>query len=306
MIKKHAYLIMAHNELYVLERLLGLIDDERNDIFIHIDKKCNEITEEMLQKVINKSNLYFLKERKDLKWGGVSLVECEISLLELALNKGNYEYYHLLSGVDLPIKSQDYIHEFFEKNKGMEFIGFNNFDEERKKVAYYYFFQETAPRKSKGKSLKVKFNNFLHVFYRVLDRMIILIQKFLIINRLKNFKGKICRGSQWISITNNLVADLISDKDEILSMYKYTAYPDEIFIQTYAYNSKYRDKIYNLKDEYSGCLRYIDWTRGWPYTFRHDDFNEVINSDKLFARKFNSKVDSKIIDEIYKTICSKN
>lgn len=36
---KHAYLIMVHNQFYVLEILLKLIDDERNDIFLHIDKK---------------------------------------------------------------------------------------------------------------------------------------------------------------------------------------------------------------------------------------------------------------------------
>ncbi|CAK7080896.1 MAG: hypothetical protein PARBB_03974 [Parabacteroides distasonis] len=37
---KHAYLIMAHNEPIILNKLLLLIDDERNDIFIHYDKKC--------------------------------------------------------------------------------------------------------------------------------------------------------------------------------------------------------------------------------------------------------------------------
>ena len=37
---KHAYLIMAHNEFYILEKLLKLIDDERNDIYLHIDKKA--------------------------------------------------------------------------------------------------------------------------------------------------------------------------------------------------------------------------------------------------------------------------
>lgn len=306
MIKKHAYLIMAHNEPYVLERLLGLIDDERNDIFIHIDKKCNEITKNMVRSAIKISSVYFLEPRQNIRWGGFTQVKCEISLIELALKQGQYEYYHILSGADLPIKNQDYIHKFFEDNKGKEFIGFNNFDKERKKISYFYFLQEVAPRSKKGNSLKVRYNNFLHVFFRVIDRLLILFQRIVNMNRLKNFNGIVCRGANWVSITNNLVADLISDKDEILSMYKYTAYPDEIFIQTYAYNSKYRDKIYNLKDEYSGCLRYIDWTRGWPYTFRHDDFNEIINSDKLFARKFNSKVDSKIIDEIYKTICSKN
>ena len=37
--KKHAYLIMAHNSIESLKHLLQVIDDERNDIFLHIDKK---------------------------------------------------------------------------------------------------------------------------------------------------------------------------------------------------------------------------------------------------------------------------
>ena len=36
--KKHAYLIMAHNNFYILEKLLHLLDDPRNDIYVHIDK----------------------------------------------------------------------------------------------------------------------------------------------------------------------------------------------------------------------------------------------------------------------------
>lgn len=30
---KHAYLIIAHNDFYILEKLLMLLDDERNDIY---------------------------------------------------------------------------------------------------------------------------------------------------------------------------------------------------------------------------------------------------------------------------------
>ena len=39
MVNKHAYLIMAHGNFELLEKLLRQIDDPRNDIYIHIDKK---------------------------------------------------------------------------------------------------------------------------------------------------------------------------------------------------------------------------------------------------------------------------
>ena len=38
---KHAYLILAHNNFNQLKKLINLLDDIDNDIFIHIDEKSN-------------------------------------------------------------------------------------------------------------------------------------------------------------------------------------------------------------------------------------------------------------------------
>ena len=55
-----------------------------------------------------------LPERVDVRWGDFSQVECELALFK-AVVKNGYDYYHLLSGVDLPIKSAQYLVDFFEK-----------------------------------------------------------------------------------------------------------------------------------------------------------------------------------------------
>lgn len=68
MSKKHAYLILAHSEPEILGVLVSLLDDERNDIFIHIDKKSNIIDFSGVKTA--RSNLFFLEERMDAKWGG--------------------------------------------------------------------------------------------------------------------------------------------------------------------------------------------------------------------------------------------
>lgn len=119
---KHAYLIIAHNNFYILEKLIKLLDDERNDIYIHIDKKVKEFDFEYFINICKKSNINFIKRNK-VYWGSYSQIQCELNLLKEA-TKNCYKYYHLLSGIDLPIKSQNYIHDYFEKNKGIEFIGF--------------------------------------------------------------------------------------------------------------------------------------------------------------------------------------
>ena len=75
--------------------------------------------------------------------------------------------------------------------------------------------------------------------------------------------------------------------------FRFSECADEIFLQTIAYSSPYHD---NIEDE---CLRFIDWNRGGPYTFKSEDFDLLVNSYKLFARKFDEKVDNEIIERIY-------
>ncbi len=38
--QKHAYIIIAHSNFMVLEYAFKMIDDERNDIYLLIDKKA--------------------------------------------------------------------------------------------------------------------------------------------------------------------------------------------------------------------------------------------------------------------------
>ena len=100
---KHAYLIIAHNEYPVLRALLSMLDDERNDIFLHIDHRSMELYEKIHSVQMQRANLHILSTRNKVYWGDLSQVETEYLLLETASAKEAYSYYHLLSGTDLPI-----------------------------------------------------------------------------------------------------------------------------------------------------------------------------------------------------------
>ena len=49
--ERHAYLIMAHGNHTQLSKLVSALDDERNDIYIHIDKKTRNIVSDELPTV---------------------------------------------------------------------------------------------------------------------------------------------------------------------------------------------------------------------------------------------------------------
>ena len=99
---------------------------------------------------------------------------------------------------------------------------------------------------------------------------------------------------------------ILSKKNEIKNIYSYSLCSDELFVQTIVYNSMFNKNIISAEsDDFLAIKRYIDWQRGKPYTFRTDDFDELVNSKCFFARKFSTKVDKKIVDMIYNYVKNK-
>ena len=290
---KHAYLIMAHNEPYILERILKLIDDERNDIYIHIDKKWKNFDFQYFKDLVKKSNLYFT-ERLDVRWGSDKQIECELILFKTASNNDKYEYYHLLSGVDLPLVHQDKIHDFFEQNKGKEFVIFDDHDNISEsaldRVKLYHFLVPWARSKSK---FKCWFFGKFHF------RSLKLMRKFKV-DRTKKYNIKFRKGANWVSITDDFVRYILANKKSIKKIFKYSFCADELFVQTILYNSDFYSRVFSKQnDDYMGMKRLIDWNRGQPYVFKTEDYDMIINSDCFFARKFSTSIDKKIIDKIY-------
>lgn len=294
---KHAYLIMAHNEPYILEKILLLIDDERNDIYIHIDKKWKKFNKNYFYNLVKKSRLFFTKSL-DVRWGTYSQIQCEMLLFRTASEKYNYTYYHLISGVDMPLVNQDVMHKFFDENQGKEFISFDSCssvkEDTKRRIRYYYLFTKNLRNE----------NRLIFFINKTLYNMCLLIQKVLKINRLNKIDNiKIRKGANWVSITDNLVRYILDKEKTINMIFSKSRCADELFIQTIVYNSSFYKKVISYNnDDYKAIKRYIDWERGNPYTFTSDDYVEIMNSGCFFARKFSTKIDRNVIDKIYKNV----
>jgi len=281
--EKHAYLIMAHDDLHVLARLVALLDDPRNDIFLHVDKKCKEFNPESIKARCKYSGLVLLPRRK-VSWGAFSQIQCELDLLKIATRRG-YARYHLLSGSDLPIKSQDEIHAFFEQYLSTEFISYHDHAMEQRefldRIALYHPLQEWIGHQRKNTPIKL------------VNKAILKLQDILHIDRQKRFLDVPKKGTNWFIITHEFASYVVSQEKSIQNRYRWTLCADEIFIQTLAWNSPFREHVMN------DSKRYVDWKRGRPYTFRKTDFDELMHSNAFWARKFSEKVDPEIIEMIY-------
>lgn len=290
---KHAYLIMAHHQFDLLKKLLLLLDDDRNDIYVHIDRKAKNFNYNEYYHLLRKSKLYFT-DRTSVVWGGYSQINCELLLLKKSIIQ-NYTYYHLLSGVDLPLKTQDDIHTFFRQNHGAEFIHFDQpiyNPANNSRLQYFHFFQDKIGR---TKSI------LSHI-----EKISLWLQEKLNINRLRKTNLPLQKGANWFSITNDLAHYVVNQEENIRRIFKHSLCCDEVFLQTIVYNSKYRNYLYykDLDNNYISIMRYIDWKRGTPYIFQNEDYEQLINSKYLFARKFDSSVDKLIIERLSQYLLS--
>ena len=234
---RHAFLIIAHNNWEQLKKLVQLLDAENHDIYIHIDKKSKDFKADKFLEITNKSRIFIYQEY-EVFWGGFSQVQVELFLFEKAYAL-QYDYYHLISGADLPLKNNKDIDTFFERNKGKEFILFDedklkNDPEISRRAKYYHFLQNYRRRFSQ------KWKND---FFTFLERVSLVFQILFRVNRVKDLDWEIKYGSNWVSITNDLVTEILKQREKITKVFSCTNCADELFVQTVAYNCEFKDKL---------------------------------------------------------------
>ena len=117
-------------------------------------------------------------------------------------------------------------------------------------------------------------------------------------------------GSQFFSITDSFVRYILSQQKQIEQLFSKGFCVDEMFIQWVylhwenandCYASNCKDHPY-IQEIYFDVCRAIDWTRGSPYTYTNDDYEMLMESGCLFARKFDYKTSPELINQIIEKV----
>ena len=265
---RHAWLIIAHNEFEVLQRLVSMLDAPESDFYIHFDKKVRTLPEIRVEH----GRLTILKERIDVRWGTVSQIKTEFALFESAAQNAPYSYYHIISGTTLPLKSLNEINDFFYQMNGKSIVTGMMSDvpyQEMLKLHRYnlFLYNYTASKK------------WIRRICQFLWKCSIAIQRILDIqiNRGKVFY----KASNWLSLSEEAVQMLLSRKSKILKNYRWSFCGDEFFIPSELMDSPLRDSIYD-------CHHYLIHLigRANASTYHLSDWEALSKSDYLFARKF--------------------
>lgn len=285
---KKAFIVLAHKNHAQVTRLLQSLDDDNTTIFLHIDKNADASRFKNIN--IERSNLVAV-ERIKTPWGGFGLVEAALQGIKTVLNdKRHFDFVTLLSGQHYPIKSNEHIHDFLRNTKHRAFIEYTSLpDHERWKPrgGLYrldrYFLGMKAHQRYTAKAL-----NFL-------------LQKVDGLKRTFPENMKPYGGSQWWTLDNyslQYIMDFVKNNEEFVAFHKYSFAPEELIFHNILLNAedeKIKSGITNNN------LLYMNWPDthiGHPEVLGLSDYENIITSDHLFARKFDAKQDSKILDLI--------
>lgn len=276
-----AHLVLAHNHAPQLTRLVKSLSSPNADVYIHLDKKANP---EDFAAIKTIPNTYFIKKNVRMAWCEYSTIQGTLNGMEQILATGiTYSHINLLSGNDYPLQNAGKIEEFLFSNPDKTYMYydliFNDWTHGQRRMNSYCF----GDFGFKGRYILQSLAN-------------------MVLPRRHLPKGLKAYGrSQWLTITPACTAYIlyfIKANRDVQRFFRMTWAVDEVFFQTILCNSpSLRKNIVNDN------LRYIMLNEEYrPVTLTIADTERMSASGKFYARKFDSCVDSSILDYLTKKI----
>jgi hypothetical protein len=296
-----AYVILAHKLPEQLVRLVRKLDTKEDSFFIHIDKKADDETYKRISEPLRSfKNVRFL-DRLVCNYGDFTHVGATLHGIQEIITSGfQYDYVILLTGQDYPIKTNGYIRQVLEKCDSKSFMEYftlpsnehwKNENGGLDRLNYWHF-------NIRGRSLSFpKKGGFEQSF---LDSVGSAMAGILPARRKIPLNYNLFGGSAYWCLSRECIEYLnkfVRENAAFVRFFRHVLLPEEIFFQTVLLNSPLADRLVNDN------LRCINWTGSWhPEIFRLKDFKTFINTDGLFARKFDTSIDAEVLDEIDRAI----
>lgn len=303
--EKVAVLILAHNDITNLNRLIKNFPGEMYDVFIHIDKKSDMWINR--SQIFIAPNIRIIEKTYKVYWGGYTVVEATMSLIKNAVSMNKYFFYILISGLDYPIKNTEELYKELSRNRGKNYIKAVNLDsldvekKYKKNIQYcnkmdFLFFNNT--------------NSFLFKLTRKIINFFYSKKKIRRVDK----EFEIYHGSQWWALNGDTIEKIIHESElknkELKYLFERIFASDEKYFHSIYYNSiaSHEEKLeadnyknFNLiKPSELSNITTIDDSLSKYYTI--NDIEEIKTSSKFFVRKVNSKHSADLLDEIDKFI----
>ncbi|MEO5683815.1 MAG: beta-1,6-N-acetylglucosaminyltransferase [Chitinophagaceae bacterium] len=272
-----AHLVITYTNPLQTERMIRRMQHTGFDFYVHVDKKIDITAHLFLAKI---PNVYLIQDRVNVVWAGYNTVEATLrSVKEIFKSGRKYDYVHLMSGQDYPIKPASYIYDFFVANNGGEFMQFEHFDE---------WADESYPRIREYHLTNYRFPGRYYFQW--------MMNKFLPARK-SPLAMEYYGSSMFWALTSNCleyIIDLIEKNTRFRRFMQLTWGSDEFIFQTLVLNSDFKLQAVNNN------LLFLDRDKGAPHPniLTSSHLARIISSEKLFARKFDTARDVGVMDSI--------
>jgi hypothetical protein len=274
---KIAYLIRAHYAPAQLGRLVDRLDSENAAFFIHISARTSGGTHSKMQQAVGeRANVQWV-ERVATYYAGFSLVQSTIVGLQAIAAAEPTSHTVILSGQDYPARPTPEIEQFFQQQPGKSFV-----------EHFALPVVDKWPGEHGGLD-RIRYRYFERINYKTRTlRLPILRRRFP--PGLQPYGG-----GAWCALSHDAVryiTSFVDQKPDVVRFFRHVKIPDEIFMHTVLLNSPLRDTVVG------NDVHYIDWSHGGahPKTLGTEDYDRILESGKLFARKFDVRYDTTILD----------
>lgn len=295
-----AYLISAHADAPQLRRLVEVLREDAH-VFVHIDRKSDI---EPFVSGIDHSNVHFLDDRVDVRWGTILEVDYQMALIKAAVDHPvEFDKIFFLSGMDYPLWSNKRIREWADTHGGEYLCGIcmdsKEIDKRQRRL-----YQTSRPFFS-IETLGNKGNQRLSIVCRKLKALLGMRKRLYF--KVDGKLWRLYKGSAWWCVSQKLacyIYDMYMQYPEIRKYFVDSFGQAETVAQTIAFNSRqWAKECMLVEGKYPGLaaltpLHYIVYD---PVIKVMDetDYDALMASGRMFARKFVSGKSDKLIEKLH-------
>lgn len=295
---RKAFIILAHQMPEQLNILLRqLLHDPENEIFIHV----NKLSEDIIPGIMRDGRVHISPNNIKIHWGSDEILQATLNMFrEVTDYPAAFEYVMVISGQDLLVRQG--LDEFLTEHNGRVFIDARTSSETR---SADFFDRYTRAR---------VLYKWPEIYRRRYDFRLHPVRLLRTVRFRMFFRGvpfgrkktdyptdgmRFTKDYYWCALPRRVVEYIlrfIGENPGYLSIYKDAFQPEEGFIATLILNSDYPDEEVFVNGECRSLTYTNTIENNHAPVLKTEDIKAIEASGRFFARKFDQRVDAKVIE----------
>ena len=296
--KKNAMIILIHKMPEQVNLFLKqLLADTTMDIFIHVNKKYDNIREGL----IKNERIHVPTNNVGIVWGDDNILRAILLMLQEVRNTGiDYGYVLINTGQDMLLKPG--IDEFLDKQHNKIFI--DGHEENNKRRAFVMhrwpdFYRKLMDFKLHPIKMMRRFRIEFYTRFPIFEKK----------TKYNTSNLTFYYNEFWCAIPKEVawyVLDFCNDNPDFLDIYRDGLVPEEAFMLTLLMRSEYKNWIEFDETGRSHNLTFLKATvNGHTETNLIEDIDVLDNSGCFFSRKFDFNIDKEVVMHYYNKIMNR-